>query len=1754
MRNHIRSAVTYLISTSLILSAFATTANGASREAPSNFAVTYTAPSANGVSFGANLTWRSPNAADTVILGYRISGRQLSFINPPRAGGITRWNSGDTWTDIYDSRNAITVPPGRYTLYSGSEASIPVDNGYPLPDGENFEWRVGAVSEEPISQRKPGISNICVLRTSGTVECSGLFNAQTAGGVNVFEGQYLKELGTTFSRDYRPVDGISPNGRVGLVDKLEMGYQMACVISRAGKLWCWGDQTSSKNTKIYRVHPTEGNTLTPKMIELGENVIDVAIARDTTCALVLSGKIKCWGSNEFGLLGNNSAVGIRNYVRAPVNVSDQENWIFSEITATDGTICGVATSKGGQPVNRQLVCWGETRPMPFVNKPNVPWVTKPYAFTDNSITGNLPAASSPSGYLGILSLSLSSIHGCAVKENVGLQCWSLLKTPGSFTSRLGNGPSLVDGTIRSATEISSDSNGSCWIKPGITNQIQCIGENYVGINSENQSAPTPVTVDLSQFQNANSVNPQHISLFAGMRCFAAAPLGGRSNIGGCWGSNVTKLIVDPNAVNEPNSQPVRIPAQDPALRAPNFAVLQNVVTPPADWIGSVSLRNIVEGQVIADFVMPSARYFDPLTAVGYQYSIDGGQTWSVRQEISRDNFILQARANAFSIAITQGLPAGEALKFKFYLKNRGGFGTASPPTNTLFLYRTPGLVQNISFTPTEKYAGVLTWNPPAISGLTQQAITQYRNFTPTYIIQVTDVLTGARKTSITTTELRTSTNPNPRQAATLSNGLVQGRSYVANIKVFGATPAQDSQDASFIFTMTAAPDAPRNITAQRVDANSVNLLWQAPPDTGLTLTYTLRVKYFPAGGGSQLVTTIPNIVGTNYVFQTPVSGIPYDVDVQAVNSLGASPFSATYRFTNTTQLQRDTNLPQFVLPTAPRNLAVDGEVGTSTSFTWQAPESDGGIALDGGLFLGYQFSYSIDNGATKIPFATNQVAQFQDNTYGTLWDIPFSPLNKVIIYLAAKNVVGVGPTTSLEITQLFRPSAPVNVNIGLAQYYVEDKWDNFYRLEWEEPASTGGTPITRYIITDKTCLNSCFEPIYLAADARSFEFPISQFSYGVASTIHIQAENAKGVGYVNVVTFMPAVAKPSTPVIRLDTASGDSSSIVIRFLRPTSPGAEIDEYLVSYSPANPVNENDALQKEREFYALGAPQNLFWLPISHEVIDFDNGDVGIVLSNLTLNNYYYFRVQASNMFGVSDLHPFSSYLYAQVTKSAAEIEADLARIAQEEADRLARELEAARVAAEIAAEQERIKRLEDEAAALAQRLAEQLAEQERLDALERQRLLDEQIRIAEEALLQAAAARELAERERLLAEQLAAEEAARLAAEEAARLAALAAAQEEERLRLLAEANAIAPDNKEANLGDGAGPFQEVPVVNAEEQEKVIDPIVNPPAPEQNPLQNPFVEPVDNQQGNQQENPAPVANDNIPQDAPNDAVFPAIPDDRVNADNPPIAAVNVNPLVDVPAAVGGGGGAIPAPQLPPVQLPQFPVFVPIAVREQVVAAVVAQEVFKLKEVVAEQKQDVALKVAEEVVVKINDQVKVLNDALNKAEKVGFAVPEKITTVAVVQIPKVTPAVVTPSVVTEMKTAVITQLTKAEEKLVNALPKGNDVVIKTKALIKKFTKLFPKGVKIAFATLSSSLTKSSITQLKKLATIPFKKITVTGYVQKSKNKKNDKSLSKSRADAVAKVLIKAGIKKKLITTIAGGVGGKSKKSRSAVIIIA
>ena len=114
-------------------------------------------------------------------------------------------------------------------------------------------------------------------------------------------------------------------------------------------------------------------------------------------------------------------------------------------------------------------------------------------------------------------------------------------------------------------------------------------------------------------------------------------------------------------------------------------------------------------------------------------------------------------------------------------------------------------------------------------------------------------------------------------------------------------------------------------------------------------------------------------------------------------------------------------------------------------------------------------------------------------------------------------------------------------------------------------------------------------------------------------------------------------------------------------------------------------------------------------------------------------------------------------------------------------------------------------------------------------------------------------------------------------------------------------------------------------------------------------------------------------------------------------------------------------------------------------------------------------------------------------------------------------------------------------------------NSDVIATTTALRTAFRKAFPKGLKIQFAALSAKLTPASVTAIRKLATLKMNAVRVTGYVQKTAVTANDQSLSRARAVAVASVLRGAGVKQSIIKTIAGGVGGKSKGNRSAIVAI-
>src|SRR5262249_55067635 len=115
----------------------------------------------------------------------------------------------------------------------------------------------------------------------------------------------------------------------------------ACALKRGGAVRCWGANDAGQlgNGTL------AGSAVPVSVAGLSSGVTAVAAGGGHTCALLTSGKVKCWGDNFFGQLGN----GTRTSSALPVDVVGLEG--VTAIAA--GAISTCAIAAGGR-----VSCWG----------------------------------------------------------------------------------------------------------------------------------------------------------------------------------------------------------------------------------------------------------------------------------------------------------------------------------------------------------------------------------------------------------------------------------------------------------------------------------------------------------------------------------------------------------------------------------------------------------------------------------------------------------------------------------------------------------------------------------------------------------------------------------------------------------------------------------------------------------------------------------------------------------------------------------------------------------------------------------------------------------------------------------------------------------------------------------------------------------------------------------------------------------------------------------------------------------------------------------------------------------------------------------------------------------------------------------------------------------------------------------------------------------------------------------------------------
>ena len=189
-----------------------------------------------------------------------------------------------------------------------------------------------------------------------------------------------------------PVDvaGVSS----GIVS-VSAGFSYGCALTAGGAVKCWG-----KNDVGQLGNHSELDSSVPvDVVGLSSGVVAISTGYSHACAVTDTGAVKCWGSNGWGQLGNNSAPGDH----VPVDVVGLASGVVS-VSAGELHTCVVMLSGA-------VKCWGYTASGQLGNgTPTSPW-SSPVPVDVEGLSA------------GVVSVSAGFDHTCAITAAGAVKCW-----------------------------------------------------------------------------------------------------------------------------------------------------------------------------------------------------------------------------------------------------------------------------------------------------------------------------------------------------------------------------------------------------------------------------------------------------------------------------------------------------------------------------------------------------------------------------------------------------------------------------------------------------------------------------------------------------------------------------------------------------------------------------------------------------------------------------------------------------------------------------------------------------------------------------------------------------------------------------------------------------------------------------------------------------------------------------------------------------------------------------------------------------------------------------------------------------------------------------------------------------------------------------------------------------------------------------------------------------------------------------------
>ncbi len=273
-----------------------------------------------------------------------------------------------------------------------------------------------------------------------------------------------------------------------------LGKSHSCALLETGRVKCWGMNT-------HRQLGNEGtvNSNFPVDVEGLMDVKALTAGWAHTCALIRTGGVKCWGNNKNGELGNGQTIDSG----VPVDVRGLPAGVVA-IEAGDDHTCAVTG-------HAAVTCWGFNQ----------------YGQLGDGTTASrsIPVTVPGLGD-GALSVAAGWGHTCILTADKSVRCWG-----NNEYGQLGYGPVEdyrftpvdVDGLKLSAEGVSADGGQACALT--IYGGIRCWGNNKYGQlgDGSTEVRSTPVTVTgMAQGIRAVAVGWNHtcgITKAGGLQCW-----------------------------------------------------------------------------------------------------------------------------------------------------------------------------------------------------------------------------------------------------------------------------------------------------------------------------------------------------------------------------------------------------------------------------------------------------------------------------------------------------------------------------------------------------------------------------------------------------------------------------------------------------------------------------------------------------------------------------------------------------------------------------------------------------------------------------------------------------------------------------------------------------------------------------------------------------------------------------------------------------------------------------------------------------------------------------------------------------------------------------------------------------------------------------------------------------------------------------------------------------------------------------------